>query len=101
MSDMNCPYCNGLTVAPREALFPARPNVVRKDGSLWEASANTTYYAMRALFDKHAPQYFFRQVEANRSRKWWCPWRPKYVRTGVAWEGSDMSTAGFSARVQT
>ncbi len=71
------------------------PEIRRDDGSFWKASHKDTYSAMRALFDRTAPQFYFKRVERNPARRWWCPWRDKWRFTGEVWEGSDMWQNGF------
>lgn len=71
------------------------PKLRRNDGSLWEASYKSVQDAMASLFDRDAPKFYFRKLALNERRKWWCPWRPTYVRTGEVWEGSDLRSAGF------
>lgn len=73
-----------------------QPNVRHADGSLWKASYKSDQTAMRALFDKSAPQFYLREIERNPARRWWCWWRPEFIATGIAWEGSDLRAAGFS-----
>ena len=71
------------------------PDIVRSDGTLWIASYKDDASAMRALFDRSAPQFFFRAVSPNPRRFWWCPWRPRFVLTGETWEGHNMRDGGF------
>lgn len=76
---------------------PPKPDVVDAQGALWSASYKSDSTAILALFDPTAPQFFFEKIEVNPDRKWWCPWRPAYVRTGDVWQGSDMREQGFRA----
>lgn len=71
------------------------PKVRRADGSLWEASWNENMSWVVGLFDG-SRSFFFRKLEPNASRHWWCPWRPQWRRTGETWEGRSLDAAGFS-----
>lgn len=71
------------------------PDIERADGSRWVSSYRDAGSAVVALFDSRAPQFYFRRVAENPARRWWCPWRPRYVLDGAVWEGSDMRGAGF------
>jgi hypothetical protein len=69
-----------------------------RDGSLWEASWEVDEFGrdlwMVGLFNRDRA-YYFRKLELNIARRWWCWWRPKYGRTGEVWIGGDMRKAGF------
>lgn len=64
------------------------PDLTRDDGTLWEASYESEGAAMAALFDRSAPQFFFREVVQNPKKSWWKFWKPSFVRTGRVWSGS-------------
>lgn len=72
------------------------PKVKRDDGSLWEASWNDDMGWIIGLFNG-SHSFFFRKLEPNQARRWWCPWRPRWRRTGETWEGGPpIEAAGFS-----
>lgn len=69
------------------------------DGSLWEASwprpGESEYSIYSSLFDPEAPKFWFRKLSPNPNRYWWCPWRPRWIRTGEIWEGNSPPKGGF------
>lgn len=72
------------------------PKLRHADGSLWEASWNDETGWIVGLFDE-CRQFFFRKLEPNPERRWWCPWRPVWRRTGETWEGGpSIRDGGFS-----
>ena len=67
------------------------PKVRHKtEGSLWEASWPISLeegHLYASLFDENAPRFWFRELTENPRRRWWTPWRPRFIRTGRLWKG--------------
>ena len=74
------------------------PDLMRDDGSFWKACSGHSGFAIRAMCDDGAPQFYLRRVERNDDRKWWCPWRPKWRLLPEFWVGSELSGAGFGTK---
>ena len=72
------------------ALHDAKPNLTHKDGTLWRSHYGCLALSMTSLFSKGAPRFFFVEVAKNQSRKWWTPWRKRFVETGRVYQGFDM-----------
>lgn len=71
------------------------PNIMHRDGSLWESSYQTKEDSGLALGLVDLSQRFcFRKLERiETGKKWWQFWKDthQYIRTGEVWIGEDIN----------